>query len=76
MALELLQAAALIHEDIIGKSDTGRDRPSVRRRSEAKYDQHHWTSDSSHFGHAAAIMAGSLCLFTVMRSLPALVRTP
>lgn len=61
-ALELFQAAALIHDDIIDRSDTRRGRPSVHTAFGALHAQNSWSLDQERFGHAAAILAGDLCL--------------
>ena len=61
-ALELFQAAALIHDDIIDRSDTRRGGPSVHRRFSELHEAQGWALDSERFGHAAAILTGDLCL--------------
>ncbi|WP_426986628.1 polyprenyl synthetase family protein [Pseudarthrobacter sp. Y6] len=61
-ALELFQAAALIHDDIIDRSDTRRGGPSVHRRFSQLHQAQGWALDSERFGHAAAILTGDLCL--------------
>ena len=61
-ALELFQAAALIHDDIIDRSDTRRGGPSVHRRFSELHEKQGWALDSERFGHAAAILTGDLCL--------------
>ncbi|MGO4249016.1 polyprenyl synthetase family protein [Paenarthrobacter sp. RAF54_2] len=61
-ALELFQAAALIHDDIIDRSDTRRGGPSVHRRFSQLHQANGWALDNERFGHAAAILTGDLCL--------------
>lgn len=62
VALELFQAAALIHDDIIDRSDTRRGAPSVHRGFTQLHRRRGWHLDSDRFGEAAAILAGDLCL--------------
>ncbi len=61
-ALELFQAAALIHDDVIDRSATRRGRPSVHKSFEAAHSRLKWARDGARFGEAAAILAGDLCL--------------
>lgn len=62
VALELFQAAALIHDDIIDRSDFRRGAPSVHRQFSQLHQRQRWALDPERFGHAAAILAGDLCL--------------
>ncbi|MGW9405685.1 polyprenyl synthetase family protein [Arthrobacter sp. NPDC055585] len=62
LALELFQSAALIHDDIIDRSDTRRGAPSVHRHFSNRHAEAQWFLDGSHFGSSAAILAGDLCL--------------
>jgi geranylgeranyl diphosphate synthase type I len=61
-ALEFFQAAALIHDDIIDRSDTRRGRPSVHRQFTTRHSEAGWHLDPERFGVSAAILAGDLCL--------------
>nr|WP_179389052.1 polyprenyl synthetase family protein [Psychromicrobium silvestre] len=61
-SLELFQAAALIHDDIIDRSDIRRGAPSVHRQFSQLHQRQRWALDPERFGHAAAILAGDLCL--------------
>lgn len=61
-ALELFQAAALIHDDVIDRSATRRGRPSVHKSFETTHSRLKWARDGARFGEAAAILAGDLCL--------------
>lgn len=61
-ALELFQAAALIHDDIIDRSDTRRGGPSVHKQFSTLHTDSAWSLDEERFGHAAAILTGDLCL--------------
>jgi geranylgeranyl diphosphate synthase, type I len=61
-SLELLQAAALIHDDLMDDSNTRRGKPSIHRQFgtllEGAGRPGRWTD----FGAAAAILIGDLCL--------------
>ncbi|MFA1547511.1 polyprenyl synthetase family protein [Actinomadura chokoriensis] len=61
-SLELLQASALIHDDVMDSSDTRRGQPSAHRRFEALHRSQAWPGDAEAFGGGAAILLGDLCL--------------
>lgn len=61
-ALELVQASALVHDDVMDDSDTRRGEPSAHRRFEALHLAGRWHGDPHAFGTAAAILLGDLCL--------------
>ena len=61
-ALELLQASALVHDDLIDHSDTRRGLPSVHRRFEALHRERGWHGDGAQFGTASAVLLGDLLL--------------
>ncbi|TDB86611.1 polyprenyl synthetase family protein [Actinomadura sp. 7K534] len=61
-SLELLQASALIHDDVMDSSDTRRGQPSVHRRFEALHHAQGWPGDAEAFGSGTAILLGDLCL--------------
>lgn len=62
VALELFQAAALIHDDILDRSDTRRGQSSVHKGFEHLHDSNRWVQDGAHFGVSAGILAGDLAL--------------
>ncbi|WP_336650784.1 MULTISPECIES: polyprenyl synthetase family protein [unclassified Leucobacter] len=59
-ALELFHAAALIHDDVIDRSDTRRGRPATHRLFAAMHQQRGWRGSAEHFGLAGAILLGDL----------------
>ena len=61
-ALELFQAAALIHDDVMDASDTRRGMPATHRFFAALHAEQGWDGDGDRFGAAGAILAGDLCL--------------
>lgn len=61
-SLELIQACALIHDDIIDSSDTRRGQPAVHRRAQAHHEEQGWGAEARDFGHNIAILTGDLAL--------------
>lgn len=61
-ALELVQACALVHDDIIDASDTRRGRPTVHRAFAAAHRDGAWQGDPDRFGESMAILIGDLAL--------------
>ena len=61
-ALELFQSAALIHDDILDRSDTRRGQPSVHREFERVHTDEGWRDDAAHFGVGAAVLTGDMSL--------------
>ncbi|WP_263105787.1 polyprenyl synthetase family protein [Kitasatospora sp. DSM 101779] len=61
-ALELLQASALVHDDLMDRSDTRRGLPSVHRRFEGLHREHGWRGDREQYGASAAVLLGDLLL--------------
>lgn len=59
-ALELFHAAALIHDDVIDRSDTRRGRPSVHRTFAGLHERHGYRNTPDHFGTSSAILLGDL----------------
>jgi len=61
-ALELFQACAIVHDDVMDGSDTRRGRPSAHRRFASLHRSEDWHGDPESFGTGAAILLGDLCL--------------
>jgi len=61
-SLELLQACALIHDDVMDGSDTRRGNPSIHRQFESLHTSRNWQGASDSFGVGAAILVGDLAL--------------
>lgn len=61
-ALELIQACALIHDDIIDASATRRGKPTVHRAIAAEHDHRHWRGSAETYGENVAILIGDLAL--------------
>ncbi|GAA3975697.1 polyprenyl synthetase family protein [Actinomadura viridis] len=61
-SLELLQASALIHDDVMDSSDTRRGQPSVHRRFQSLAREQDWSGATETFGEGTAILLGDLCL--------------
>lgn len=59
-ALELFHAAALIHDDIIDRSDTRRGRASTHKVFERFHTQSELRGDADRFGQATALLLGDL----------------
>ncbi len=60
--LELVQASALIHDDLMDDSDTRRGEPSVHKRFETLHARNLWHGRGQRYGHAVALLLGDLCL--------------
>ncbi|MDG3011981.1 polyprenyl synthetase family protein [Rhodococcus sp. D2-41] len=61
-ALELVQACALIHDDIIDSSDTRRGFPTLHVDFARKHRESDWHGSAAEFGAAAGILLGDLAL--------------
>lgn len=61
-ALELLQASALVHDDLMDASDTRRGRPATHKAFEVEHGAAGWPGDPAQYGAAAAILLGDLLL--------------
>ena len=61
-ALELFQAAALFHDDVMDDSDTRRGMPAAHRVFAARHRTGHLVGDSRRFGESVAVLLGDLAL--------------
>lgn len=61
-SLEVFQAAALLHDDVMDDSDVRRGMPSAHRRLAEAHRERGLAGDPGRFGEAGAILAGDLCL--------------
>ena len=74
-ALELFQAAALFHDDVMDDSDTRRGHRAAHREFAETHQERHWSGSSRRFGESAAILLGDLTLIASEREFSAAVRT-
>ena len=61
-SLEFLQACALIHDDVMDRSDTRRGMPAAHHRFATLHRHDQWLGSPEDFGTGAAILLGDLCL--------------
>lgn len=61
-SMEFFQGAALLHDDVMDRSDTRRGMPSAHRAVADLHRARGWAGDADRFGEGAAILAGDLCL--------------
>ena len=61
-SMEFFQGAALLHDDVMDRSDTRRGMPSAHRAVAGLHHERGWAGDADRFGEGTAILAGDLCL--------------
>lgn len=69
LSLELLQACALIHDDMMDGSDTRRGAPAIHKRFEREHHERSGVGVSETFGSAAALLLGDLALVLSTQAL-------
>jgi geranylgeranyl diphosphate synthase type I len=73
-ALELFQAAALFHDDVMDDSDIRRGSPAAHRTFARLHAANGWAGGSGRFGESAAILLGDLALIASEREFATAVR--
>jgi geranylgeranyl diphosphate synthase type I len=68
-ALELFQAAALVHDDLLDDAHTRRGRPTAHIEFAKLHANRGGTGDPTRFGLAGAVLAGDLALVAATRSI-------
>jgi geranylgeranyl diphosphate synthase type I len=61
-SLELIQACALVHDDLIDDSNTRRGNPTIHVRFAREHRDGRWHGTAPQFGAAAAVLLGDLAL--------------
>ena len=72
-ALEMLHNFALVHDDIMDRSDTRRGAPTVHKFLEEMYSEPQYRGDIEHFATSVAVLAGDFAFTyadTFARGLP------
>jgi len=68
-ALELFQAAALFHDDVMDASATRRGLPAAHVVHSTRHRDRGWSGDAARYGESAAILLGDLALVLAGRVL-------
>jgi geranylgeranyl diphosphate synthase type I len=61
-SLELLQACALVHDDLMDASDTRRGEPAIHKLFESMHESEKYQGKASQFGLSASVLIGDLAL--------------
>lgn len=61
-ALEMFHGAALVHDDLLDRSDTRRGAPAVHKRFEQLHKTSHWAGAADRFGQAGSVLVGDMML--------------
>lgn len=59
-SLDLLHISALVHDDVIDRSQTRRGGPTAHRWFAEEHTRNAWSSDADHYGMSASILLGDL----------------
>jgi geranylgeranyl diphosphate synthase type I len=68
-AIELFQAAALIHDDVLDQAHTRRGAATIHRHLARVHGESSWQGDAEHFGVSGAILAGDIALMAAQLTL-------
>jgi len=61
-SLELLQACALVHDDLMDASDTRRGEPAIHKLFQSMHESENYRGKATQFGLSAAVLIGDLAL--------------
>jgi geranylgeranyl diphosphate synthase type I len=61
-SLELLQACALVHDDLMDASDTRRGEPAIHKLFQSMHESENYQGKATQFGLSAAVLIGDLAL--------------
>ena len=61
-SLELLQACALVHDDLMDASDTRRGEPAIHKLFESMHESEKFQGKATQFGLSASVLIGDLAL--------------
>lgn len=70
-SLDLLHVSALVHDDVMDRSDTRRGQVAAHRQFEAAHREAGWRGDSEEFGQAGATLLGDLLIMWSVEMLQA-----
>jgi geranylgeranyl diphosphate synthase type I len=61
-ALEMFHAAALVHDDLLDRSDTRRGEQAMHKKFEASHTGNSWAGSPERFGQAGSVLVGDMML--------------